>query len=279
MYAIRSYYASAIKSIRFEFINPNDGDAASKNAILDQLHKYNFEPQAVFETAEDGSKIQSYVFPYALVAYNGKMGGVNLLDNLPGKSGDENLNISIEGLEFKLMDALRRLAMTQKPRIAFLEGHGELDEMDVIEATDALSAYYQVERGQIGNDPSILDPYKVVIIAKPHLSFSEKDKFVLDQYLMQGGRLFVLMDAVNITLDSLRSNNQTVGLYSDVNLGDQLFKYGVRVNPVVVEDVQAGRILINVPTKGEPKLVPVPWLYSPLLSVSPNHSITRNNFV
>jgi len=273
---LEEFKAEAGSAMQFEFVNPEKGSAKEKKALLSDLKEFGFEPQTVFENMEDGRKTQSYVFPYALVYYNEKIVGVNLLDNLPSRSGAENLNISIESLEYRFTSAFRKLISDEKPKIAFLEGHGELDELDVIEATDALSAYYQVDRGSIGTNPDILKPYKAVIIAKPSHKFSEKDKFVLDQYLMNGGRLLYLIDAVNVTLDSLRRNPQTVGLYNEINLDDQLFKYGVRVNPVVVEDIQAGRILMNAKPQGQPKLVPVPWLYSPLLGVAQNHPVTRN---
>ncbi len=272
--------AEAGRSMQFEFVNPEGMAAKEKKALLEELTEYGFEPQTVFEAGEDGRQIQSYVFPYALVYYKERIIGVNLLENLPSQSGAENLNRSVEGLEYKFANAFKRLSTQEKPRIAFLEGHGELDELDVIEATDALSAYYQVDRGRIGDDAGILAPYEAVIIAKPSKPFSEKDKYVLDQYLMNGGRLLYLIDAVNVTLDSLRKAPQTIGLYNDVNLDDQLFKYGVRVNPVVIEDVQAGRIMMNARPQGQPQLVPVPWLYSPLLSSAQNHPMTRNiNFV
>jgi len=270
------FKAEAGRNMRFEFINPEKRSEKQKKALMEELDGFGFEAQTVFETAEDGRKIESYVFPYAVVYFKDKMVGVKLLDNLPSKSGSENLNISIEGLEYKLTNAFRKLVSDEKPKIAFLEGHGELDELDVIEATDALSSFYQVDRGQIGTDANILAPYKAVIIAKPSQKFSEKDKFVLDQYLMNGGRLLYLIDAVNVTLDSLRTTPQTIGLYNDVNLDDQLFKYGVRVNPVVVEDIQAGRILMNAKPTGKPQFVPVPWLYSPLLSTAQNHPVTRH---
>jgi len=273
---LEEFKSEAGRSLQFEFIKPDDKTAKQKKQLRDDLAEFGLEAQTVFETAEDGRKIQSYVFPYALVYYKERIVGVNLLENLPSRSGSENLNISIESLEFKLTNAFRKLLSNEKPKIAFLEGHGELDELDVIEATDALSSYYQVDRGQIGSDPDILNAYKAIIIAKPSKPFSEKDKFVLDQYLMNGGRLLYLIDAVNVTLDSLRKAPQTLGLYNDVNMDDQLFKYGIRVNPVVIEDVQAGKILMNAKPTGQPQLVPVPWLYSPLLSTAQNHSITRN---
>jgi len=273
---LEEFKSEAGRNIHFEFVNPDKKSGKEKTALIEELTEYGLEPQSVFENAEDGRQIQSYVFPYALLYFNERVTGINLLENLPGRSGSENLNMSIESLEYKFTNAFRQLLSEGKPRIAFLEGHGELDELDVIEATDALSAYYQVDRGQIGDDPTVLDPYEAVIIAKPSKVFSEKDKFVLDQYLMKGGKLLYLIDGVNVTLDSLRVSPQTIGLYNDVNLNDQLFKYGVRVNPVLVEDVQAGRIMMNARPQGQPQFVPVPWLYSPLLSTAQNHPVSRN---
>lgn len=263
--------------LSYQLINPNDGTAKQKKAVYDELKELKCEPIPVYESAEDGRNTRTLVFPYAVIHYQDKTTVVNLLDNITGYSGSENLNKSIEGLEYKLLMAIRKLVEKEKPRIAFLEGHGELDELDVMSATSALSEFYSVERGIVGDDPSILDPYKVLIIAKPSKPFSEKDKFVIDQYIMNGGRVLWLIDAVNVTLDSLRKTSETIGLMSDFNIRDQLFKYGVRINPELIEDVQAARIQINGAAPGQPpKLVAVPWLFDPLLSPNNSIGLTRN---
>ncbi len=236
----------------------------------------NLSPQSVFEKKEDGRNSTSYVYPYAVINYNDFQLPVNLLENIKGYSGAENLNKSIESLEYKFTDAVRRLTLNEKIKIAFLEGHGELDELDVLDITDHLSQYYQVDRGVLGSDPAILDPYKAIIIAKPQKKFSESDKFIIDQYIMNGGKVLWLVDAVNITVDSLRKTSETIGLYSDINLDDQLFKYGVRINPVLLQDVQASMIPVTVSDGGKPKIVPAPWLYNPLLTPIPKHPVTKN---
>ncbi|MBN2165883.1 MAG: gliding motility-associated ABC transporter substrate-binding protein GldG [Marinilabiliaceae bacterium] len=265
------------EGLTYERINPNSGTNKEKKVIYSELKTLKCEPVPVYEAAEDGRNSQMLVFPYAVIHYNDKTTVVNLLDNITGYSGLENLNKSIEGLEYKLMMGIRKLVETEKPRIAFLEGHGELDEMEVMDASSALSEFYNVERGVIGNDPSILDPYKVLIVAKPSKRFSESDKFIIDQYIMNGGAVLWLLDAVNITLDSLQYSSQTYGLMSDFNLRDQLFKYGIRINPEIIEDVQAARIQINGAPAGQPpRLVAVPWLFNPLLLPNENASLTRN---
>ncbi len=202
---------------------------------------------------------------------------LNLLENVPGLTAEESLNRSIESIEYKFTDALVRLSRKTAPRIAFLEGHGELDELDVLSATEALSEHFAVDRGAIGSDPSILDPYKVIIVAKPSRAFSEKDKFVLDQYLMRGGKIFWLVDAVTMTLDSLRSMPQTIGLMADHNLMDQLFIYGVRLRPSVIEDMNCGMIPVSVPKQdGGSQIVPMPWRFGPLMATNMLCPITRN---
>ena len=235
----------------------------------------------VFETKEDGQKIRSLVYPYAQMQCGDKYLWTNLLENVSGLSGEENLNRSIENLEYKLLDGLRRLNAGEPQRVAFLEGHGELDEIDVVEAADALSKHFAVDRGAIASDASVLDNYKVVIVAKPTQEFSERDKYVIDQYVMNGGRVLWLVDAVTMTLDSLRNSPHTVGLLSDYNLDDMLFVYGVRLNPDVVEDLSCSMIPVSVANgKESTQLVPMPWTFSPMLGTNMLNPITKNvNYV
>ncbi|GAF03874.1 gliding-associated putative ABC transporter substrate-binding component GldG [Saccharicrinis fermentans DSM 9555 = JCM 21142] len=262
--------------IEFRFIDPSEGNKKEKEAVLKELKELGLNPVPVYEQSEDGRNTTSYFYPYAVVYYGDKQLPLNLLENIQGFSGAENLNKSIESLEFKFTDAIRRVSLDEKPKIAFIEGHGELDDYDVMDITEHLSQYYQVDRGVIGNDPSILDPYKAIIIAKPQNKFSESDKFVIDQYMMNGGGVMWLVDAVNITLDSLKKARETIGMMADLNIEDQLFKYGIRINPVLIQDMQSAMIPMSVSTGGQPRIVPAPWLYSPLLIPQPDHAISRN---
>lgn len=267
----------AEQNIQYKTIDPASGSLSEKKALAKQLSAQGMAPIPVIEKKEDGTETRTMVYPYAVFNYNNKTITVNLLENIPGVSGTENLNRSIEGLEYKFTEAIRKLSTNEKPKIAFLEGHGELDELDVVDITETLSEFYQVERGRLGNDPNILSPFKAIIIANPKQSFSEKDKYILDNYFMNGGRILWLVDAVNITLDSLRKTPQTMGLRNEINLDDLLFKYGIRINPTIIQDIQAALIPINAAPAGQaPKFVPAPWLYHPLLQPSQSNSITKN---
>ncbi|MBQ3634742.1 MAG: gliding motility-associated ABC transporter substrate-binding protein GldG [Bacteroidales bacterium] len=263
----------------FRVVTVNPGDLSKEVGVKLQreLSEAGLAAIPVFETKEDGQKTRSIVYPFAKISTEGKHVWVNLLDNVPGLSGEENLNRSMETIEYKVTEALMRLTRTAVPKVAFLEGHGELDEYDVVSATEQLAEHFYVDRGAIGDDPTVLSPYKVVIIAKPSAQFSEKDKFVLDQYLMRGGRLLWLVDAVNMTTDTLRNMPHTIGLLADHNLSDQLFVYGVRLKPAIVEDLNCGMIAVSVPSNdGRTQLLPMPWVYSPLLSTNMTHTVTRN---
>ncbi len=264
------------RNLDYQFIDPTDNDENSKRAA-EQLKQFDLDPVPVYEEKEDGSRQRILVYPYLIFQQGENQIAVNLLENLPGQSGAENLNASIEGLEYKLIDALRRLILEEKRKIAFLEGHGELDELDVVDITDALSQYYQVDRGNPGNNPEMLEPYEALIIARPTGSFSESEKFAIDQYIMNGGRVLWMIDAINASMDSLRHKQQTVGLPLDVNLADQLFRYGFRINPVLLQDVQASMVPVNVSPPGESsRFVPMPWTFSPLLNTNNQHPVTRH---
>ncbi len=263
------------EDLEYKMINPV-GDSEESRRAMERLKEAGLNPVPVFEASEDGTRKRTLVYPYLIFRYHDQEVVVNLLENLPGVAGAENLNASVEGLEYKLTDAIRRLTGGEKPRIAFWEGQGELDELDVMDATDALSQYYQVERGNPGNNLEALLPYKALIVARPAVAFNEEEKFLLDQYLMQGGRILWLLDAINVSMDSLRHSSQAVGLPYQLNLEDQLFRYGFRINPVLVEDLQSGVIPVNVSPPGESaRFVSMPWYFNPLLNTNKGHPVTR----
>ena len=266
------------KQFNISYINPSEAatsEEREQNYL--QLEQRGLTAASVYEKDKEGKNIQKIIYPWLEISYRGKTIPVNLLKNIPGYSGEENLNISIENLEFELTDALRRLINTKVEKIAFLEGHGELSEEETLDISQSLSRYYQIDRGTIGTDPAVLNDYKAVIIAKPTLPFSEKDKFVIDQYIMRGGRVLWLVDGVRVSPESLSTGGFTPAVELDLNLSDMLFRYGVRISPVLVEDVQSVLIPVNVAAKGEkPEFQPTPWVYAPLLLTSGDHPVTRN---
>ena len=214
--------------------------------------------------------------------YKGKRAVVTLLKNTRGLSGEENLNASIEQLEFAFMEALHLLLQTETPRIAILEGHGEPDEAHTYDLMAALSKYFAVDRGSITNDQSpitndILDPYKAVLIISPQTAFSDAERFVIDQYIMRGGAVLWAVDGVRFSEDVLQKDGFTPILPLDLGLTELFFRYGIRINPALVQDIQCLPIPVNVSSDpSQPNLQPIPWTYAPLLLTSQGSPITRN---
>ena len=267
---LRDMDAYASHGIRLSIENPSQASSQKqRQENYARLESKGLKPVVVHDRDAEGQMQQKIIFPWAVVSAGNDTIAVSLLKNIAGKSGEENLNISIENLEYEMTDAIRILSTKQVDKVAFLEGHGELTEPYVHDITTQLARYYQVDRGVLGTDASMLDPYKVLIIAQPESSFSESDKFIIDQYIMRGGRVLWLVDGV--------ATNGEVGKANEVNLTDQLFTYGIRLTSMLLLDVQCALVPIKVDdAAGQDEFQPAPWYYSPLLMPSPAHVITRN---
>ena len=235
------------------------------------------DPIVIHERTHKGKMAQTTVYPYAIVEYKGKKRLVNLLQNQRGLSGEDNLNNSIENLEYSMVETIRGLAQTKVEKVVFLEGHGELEEHDVYDLTQLLAQYYQVDRGCLGNEAGVLDGYAAVIIADPQLPFSEEDKYILDQYIMQGGRVLWVVNGVKFSSDFLASQGATPIVALDLDINDMLFRYGVRIRHGLVQDLQCLPVPVDVSTNPQqPNWQPMPWTYAPLLLTSQQSPITRN---
>lgn len=241
-------------------------------------------PIVIHEREQDGRTAQTTIYPYALMQYKEKRAIIPLLKNTHGLSGEENLNASIEQMEFVIMEALSLLLQNETPRIAILEGHGEPDESHTYDLMNALSRYFQVDRGQLhahsSNDSidlHILDGYKAILILAPRTPFSDQERFIIDQYIMRGGAVLWAIDGILLSEEVLQQEGFTPVLPLDLNISDLLFRYGVRINPALVQDIQCLPIPVDV--SGDPNqtnLQPMPWTYAPLLLTSQYSPITRN---
>lgn len=248
----------------------------------DNKDSLGLRPIVIHEREQNGKTAQTTVYPYAIMRYKGRRAVVKLLNNTRGMSGEENLNASIEQLEFAFMEALHLLQQTATPRVAILEGHGEPDEAHTYDLMSALSKYFQVDRGAISDQSSvvsshILDGYKAIIVASPQTAFSDAERFIIDQYIMRGGAVLWALNGVQLSEQVLQREGFTPILPLELGLTDLLFRYGVRVNPALIQDIQCLPIPVNVSSDPEqPNLQPMPWTYSPLLLTSQGSPITKN---
>ena len=244
------------------------------------LDSLGLSPIVIHEREQNGKTAQTTVYPYALMTYKGKRAVVTLLKNTRGLSGEENLNASIEQLEFAFMEALHLLQQTETPRIAILEGHGEPDEAHTYDLMTVLSKYFAIDRGALTGDTidvHMLDGYKAVLIVSPQTAFSDAERFVIDQYIMRGGAVLWAVNGVRFSEQVLQSDGFTPIVPLELGITDMLFRYGIRVNPALVQDVQYLPIPVNVSSDpAQPNLQPMPWTYAPILLTSEGSPITKS---
>ena len=278
-------------NIEYEFINPSESsDNKERTKIYAQLVEKGLSPTDLRVKTKDGTSTQ-LIFPGAIASFNGREMPVQLLSSQRSATPDEILNNSIQNLEFSLSDAIRKLVVNIKPKVAFIEGHGELGAKETADATVALSDYYVVERVTIGEklnsltersqeenvNSKIRNKFEAIIIAKPQKPFSEKDKFIIDQFIMRGGKVLWLIDPVFASMDSLQVEAETMGVSLDLNLGDMFFKYGFKLNNDLVLDLNAMMIPVKAGQMGtQPKFEYYPWFYFPILTPNSDNPIVKN---
>lgn len=265
------------EDIDLQIENPNDFSQDQLTQFYQTLYQHGLTPTEVNERDRDGKLTKQTVFPFVNIHLDNRSLFVPLLQNVRGKSGAENLNASVETLEYRFTDALRRLTTQHPVKIAFIEGHGELPEPYVYDVELAFSQYFQVDRGVIGKDASMLDEYKAIVIADPKDKFSETDKYIIDQYIMRGGRVLWVIDGVQISDDGLSTDGFTPAIPLDLNLTDMLFRYGMRVNPVLIQDQQCLSVPVNISNDpSAPDYQPMPFYYAPLLLTSFDSPVSKN---
>ena len=294
---LSSFKTIADDNLEFEFINPNEGrNEKEKVDLYKQLVKQGLAPTDI-EIKKAGSSINQIIFPGAIIYYKDKEIAVNFLKNSVTKNAGENINASVENLEFEFISAIYHISKTKTHRIAFLEGNGELSASEVYDITesvmqdnDKLSYHYTIDRfnikefeidsitlqADISSQVKKLTSYKAIIIAKPTIAFNMLDKFIIDQYLMSGGKILWLIDGAKASMDSLQQNKSFIATNNDLKLSDQLFKYGIRINANLIEDLRSTEIpIVTGYSNNIPQQSYFPWPYYPLLFSENNHPISK----
>jgi ABC-2 type transport system permease protein len=277
-------------NIEYEFIDPSASeDERERKAIYRQL----MQDGLIYTTPveEKGAGLsQTLIWPGALVSFRGQTLPLQLLKSSTYANEELMLTRAVNDLEYELTNTIRKLNSVVKPRVAFIEGHGELDSLETKDLNIALKEYYTVARIRLDSNLSSLiyrtqkedslifvPRYSAIVIAKPDSAFSEKDKFLIDQYVMRGGKVLWLLDRVNASMDSLSANNATLVYPLDLNLDDMLFRYGARINSDLVMDLNSSVIPVIVGMTGnQPRFAPKRWPYFPLCMPASNHPTVNN---
>lgn len=275
------FRAYSNNQVEYEFINPGENPNKEEvDKIEKQLYEKGITPEQVIDKSKKGQKVtESLIWPGALVTYRGRELPWQIFKRQAGGgfSMEVSINNSVQELEYGITNSIRKLQVPRKPEVTFIEGHGELDTLRQYDFMRSLSEYYEVNRTTIDQKLEALKGTDVIVITQPDSAFVEKDKFIIDQFIMRGGKVLWMIDPVYLNMDTFRLKQFTLGFNNELNLGDMLFKYGVRLNPVLVQDMQCASIPVNVGFKnGQPNFKPFQWLYSPLLMPDISHPIVKN---
>ena len=275
--------------VEYEFVNPSSFKTDEEKAIFYQtLVKKGLTPIPI-TTQEDGVQKQQVVYPAMEVSYKGRETAVQLQSSgISSRSVEEVVNSSVENLEYNFVTAIHRLTRPVKARIGFLLGHGELEKIDLFDIQMSLVEDYAIEnvyldkninaltrRIQDMRDSSVTvsNKFDVLVIPKPLRQFSDQDLYILDQYVMYGGKVLWLLDALDADMDSLQEKPQTFATRLPTNLEEMLFNYGVRINSDLIMDYRCR----DIPMMGvDNRMQLVPWYYFPILIPNTKHPIVRN---
>jgi gliding-associated putative ABC transporter substrate-binding component GldG len=271
-------FRSHNSNLIFQFTNPLE-DESQAQQYVEELIKLGFMPTNI-NSNKKGKKEVIQIFPWAIANQNEKSVRVPLLVNNFGNSPSENINSSVQLLEFAFADAITKITTEKKKRIAVLKGNGEMADKYQADYLLNLKEYYQL--GEFNFDSLQDNPQKILenlnrfdaaLIVKPTEAFSDNEKYILDQFVMNGGKSMWLMDKVVADIDSLQNENNAALAYPrELNLDDLFFKYGVRINYQLVQDLLSTPITAQS-AQGD---VPIDWLYSPIIKSDNNHTINKN---
>ncbi|OAD92004.1 gliding motility-associated ABC transporter substrate-binding protein GldG [Aequorivita soesokkakensis] len=264
-------------NIKFEFINPTE---KGNEAFQSQFEKFGLTPAQVSVT-ESGKQSTELVYPWALAHYDGKSVKIPLLKNQLGATSEERVNSSLQNLQYSFADAFKKLATQKSKKVAVLKGNGEYDDRYIADFFGTLRDYYFIAPftlDSVSSNPEktlkALESFDLIVAAQPTESFSDAEKYVLDQYIMNGGKSLWLLDATQMQVDTVSGNTFAFG--KDLNLNDFFFKYGIRINPNLVKDVYSAPIVLANGDEREAQYNRYPWFFSPLSSSANNHPIVSN---
>jgi ABC-2 type transport system permease protein len=259
-------------NLEYKFTDPNkEENKEIRERLYYQLSQRGITPKYFLEE-KNGKKEEKYLFPGALVSYKEKETPVMFLKGNKLLPEQEQLNQSVEGVEFELISAIRKLGNKEYKSLAVIEGHGEYSKEEILDLTNSLNENYAVERINLSQDTS-LQRFEAILVARPKFRWSEQDKFLLDQYIVKGGKAIFFIDATDVRKDSLKSG-VTYSLTQNLNLDDLFFKYGVRLNQNLIQDLRCGATRVETGLNGEVQMLSFP--YYPILYNYSKHPIVKN---
>lgn len=270
-------------NIVFEFVNPME-NGEDNMEVVKSLYQKGLTPINI--TVDDkGKQSQEMVFPWAVAVYNNKEVNIPLLKNIMGASTTQKVIGSIQHLEYSIADAINKITKDRQKKVAIIKGNGELSEIHIGKLLRQIKESYYIgpfTLDSVAKDPNgtlaALEKYDLAIISKPTEKFSDEEKQVLDQFIMNGGKTLWLVDQVAADMDSLYNQaGATLAYPRDLNLNDMFFKYGFRINPDLVKDENGSPIKLATGEQGSAtQYQDFIWKFAPLVQPSSQHPIVKN---
>lgn len=272
---LEAFKMYAGNNLQFRFINPSTATTRkARNKYYQSLALKGIQPTNLYNS-RDGKKTQSLIFPGAIVSYGLKETAVMMLSGNKTAGPQEQLNQSIENIEYELSNTIRKISQPVSKKIAILQGHGELDTLHIKGLSTVLSGQYKVRYVNLSSVEELAG-FDAMIMAKPTMEFSESDKYKIDQFIMHGGRAVFLIDMLSVNMDSAGGQG-TYAVPVKLNLDDLLFKYGFRFNQNYIIDLMAGKYPVVVGNMGQnPQVKLLTWPFFPLINNFSRHPIVKN---
>lgn len=269
-------------NIVFQFVNPLENPDEA-DAIMQQFYERGLTPIKI-SVNDKGKQSQEVVYPWAIATYKNKSTKIPLLKNKMGATTEEKVISSVQHLEYAFADGLHKITTEKKKKIAVIKGKNELPDVFKADFLQTVRDNYFIAPfplDSVKTNPQLfekaLQTFDLAIIAKPKSAFSDAEKQVLDQFIINGGKALWLVDAVNMDMESLNQTGSTLAFPMDLGLNDMFFKYGFRINPVLIKDMQAVPIALATGKRGsETQYQNYPWLYSPFVFTESKHPVVNN---
>ncbi|RAJ31661.1 gliding motility-associated ABC transporter substrate-binding protein GldG [Pedobacter cryoconitis] len=275
---LNDYKANSSIKIKVVFTDPIGGlPAEEQDTVLHQLYNIGIEPTNL-NFKRDAGFTQKMVFPMAIVQAGERQIPVRLLQNLDaGGNYEDNINNSIQNLEYVFTSAIKKVSTGENPRIGFTEGNGEPSDLFLSDAMKALSDSYEVGRVDLNQiSKQGLDKLKILFVTKPQRELSEAVKYKINYFVMNGGSVVWSIDQVSASLDSLQGKGEQLAFNNKLNLDDMLFMYGARVNYNLVADLNCAEIPIAMNGGSGRDIQMAPWIYYPVLIPDTSNNMVRN---
>ncbi|EPD98888.1 gliding motility-associated ABC transporter substrate-binding protein GldG [Capnocytophaga sp. oral taxon 336] len=275
-------YAAANNNIIVNFVNPLEGEEHPES-VIQELINNGYQPLQITQNEAGKSSIE-YIFPWAVISDGKKSERVRLFMNKLGSTDQEQVQNSVQKLEYNFTDALYKFALDKKKKIAVLRSNGALEDIYMADFLKTAREYYFIAPftlDSVATNPEKtlhdLEKFDLLLVPKPTEPFTDAQKQVVDQYIMNGGRALWLIDNVAVSLEDMyKTGGMTMAMPVNLNLTDMFFQYGFRINYTLVNDLYFSEIIVATGDGSQTRYMPIPWVYNPLVLSGNNHLINNH---